>query len=70
MSNTILDRNRPTPLTLGVPLCEVYLLFRQAAEECPVGPIVSALDNLEEAVRCFGYFPEEAEEIVNRSKQS
>lgn len=45
---------------LEEPLCLAYARFVAASEDTPIGPIVSACENLEEAVRCFGLFPEEA----------
>jgi hypothetical protein len=54
---------------LRVRLCETYLLFKESAEECPVGPIVAACENLAEAVRSFGYLPSEAAQVVAEAKQ-
>lgn len=54
--------------SLGLALCETYLLFRQASEDCPVGPIVAAEENLAEALRSFGYRPNEAEAVVTRCR--
>ena len=36
---------------LRLSLCSTYLLFQQAAEECPVGPIAAACENLADARR-------------------
>ena len=49
---------------LGQALAETYLLFQEASKATPVGPIVAATENLAEAMRSFGYLPEEAERIV------
>lgn len=54
---------------LGLALAETYLLFREAAEQCPTGPTVSARDNLAEAMHSFGYFPSEVERIIAEHKR-
>ena len=54
---------------LKLKLAETYLLFQEAAEECPVGSIVSATENLAEALRSFGYLPSEAASIVTDIKR-
>ena len=53
-------------LGLGVELCRTYLSFKHVSKECPVGPIVAATENLAEALRSFGYCPDEAEIVVRR----
>jgi len=53
---------------LGLALAETYLLFRQASEKSPVGPIVAATADLAEAMRSFGHLPEEAERVVSEHK--
>lgn len=45
-------------------LVRTYLLFREAADQCPVGPLASACANLAEAMRSYGYLPSEAESVV------
>ena len=53
---------------LGLALAETYLLFKRAGEANPIGPIVAAEINLAEALRSFGYLPEEAERVVAQHK--
>jgi Holliday junction resolvasome RuvABC DNA-binding subunit len=50
-------------------LAETYLLFKESAETCPVGPIVSAGEHLADALRSFGYLPSEASQIVAEARQ-
>jgi hypothetical protein len=51
-------------------LCQAYLTFREARQQkpCP-GPIANAFDQLEEALRQFGLFPSEAEEVLARLQE-
>ena len=53
---------------LRVSLCKTYLLFQEAAKECPTGPIVAAGKILAEALRNFGYLPSEAARVVAKAK--
>jgi len=57
MSNTPYDRLRTS-------LCKTFLLFEQAANKAPMGPIVNTRDNLAEAMRSFGYLPSEAAAVI------
>jgi hypothetical protein len=54
---------------LRLSLCSTYLLFQQAAEECPVGPIAAACENLADALRSYGYLPSEASRVVAEAGQ-
>jgi len=49
---------------LRLALARTYLLFQEASQSCPIGPIVAAGENLAEAMRSFGYLPSEAEGII------
>lgn len=57
MNNTPYNRLRTS-------LCRTFLLFEEAANKAPMGPIVAARDNLAEAVRSFGYLPSEAAAVI------
>lgn len=69
LPNWLGEEVAPGKPDLGLALAEVYLLFQKAREECPVGPIGAAWENLADAMRSFGYLPEEAESVVSQHKR-
>lgn len=67
--NWLGEKVAPSKPDLGLALAEVYLLFQNASKETPIGPIVAAEVNLAEAMRSFGYLPEEVESVIAQHKR-